>query len=305
MDKSIKEIQYYLDTPIIPLRKLWGSWLQEKSLTMIYAPRGIGKSYLVQRLAFSLQGGSEFLKFKCEPCRVAIVDGELTFEDLQERFNQIVKEVGRSARTDRIKVLSRRELGYDWNLGVREDQVHLWKLLNDCDVIILDNLMTLAPLIDGRDSDLSQWQRIQKFLIALRDSGKSVIVVHHAGKSGEQHGTSQRENIMDTILALYQLPPSDLGFIFELRFTKTRRFFGKDAEPLCLKMETSSDDVTRWKWEPMIQYKKDRIKSLTANGLTKKQIQEDLSLGIGEFARLLKEIDSENFTSVEDINDPF
>ena len=293
----------YVQAEVAPLKKLWGTWLQEKSLMMVYATRGIGKSYFVQRLAFTLAAGESFLKFKTEKCKVALIDGELPFEDLHERFKQIIREIGSSESLDNVKVLTRRELGYEWNLGRKENQLQLWRAIKDCDVIILDNLMTLAPIVDGRDSDVSQWQRIQGFLIGIRDIGKSVIIVHHSGKSGEQHGTSQRENIMDTIIALYQLPQQASGLRFELKFTKTRRFFGKDAEPLCLSMETKLDGRTSWHWDSMEDYKRRQIVTLQDAGLSKKQIQEELRISTLEYSKLTQAVPLDVYD--EELNDPF
>jgi putative DNA primase/helicase len=60
-----------------------------------------------------------------------------------------------------------------------------------------------------------------------------VIFIHHAGKGGEQRGTSKREDVMDSVLKL-SLPedysPSD-GARFVVTFTKSRGFAGVDAEP--------------------------------------------------------------------------
>ena len=43
---------------------------------------------------------------------------------------------------------------------------------------------------------------MQAWLLELRRRGMTVLLIHHAGKSGDQRGTSAREDIMDTVISL-------------------------------------------------------------------------------------------------------
>jgi putative DNA primase/helicase len=60
-----------------------------------------------------------------------------------------------------------------------------------------------------------------------------VLVIHHGGKSGQQRGTSRKEDVLDTVIGLRKPPDyqADQGARFEIHFEKTRGFFGPDAEP--------------------------------------------------------------------------
>ena len=65
-----------------------------------------------------------------------------------------------------------------------------------------------------------------------RRAGRSVVFMHHAGKGGAQRGTSRREDVLDTVIALrrpqdYQ---ADQGARFEVHFEKNRGFYGDDAK---------------------------------------------------------------------------
>ena len=92
-------------------------------------------------------------------------------------------------------------------------------------VIILDNLSSLLNGIDENDNsaldDFLQW------LLRLRHSAYTVVLVHHAGKSGQQRGASRREDILDTSIKL-EAPKDDelidksAGATFYTTFTKTR-----------------------------------------------------------------------------------
>ena len=50
----------------------------------------------------------------------------------------------------------------------------------------------------------------------------AVLFVHHAGKGGQQRGTSRKQDVLDSV--------TSEGARFEVHFEKTRGFTGPDAE---------------------------------------------------------------------------
>jgi hypothetical protein len=50
----------------------------------------------------------------------------------------------------------------------------------------------------AKENDADSWTPMQNWLLAQRRAGKSVLVIHHSGKSGAQRGTSRREDTLDT-----------------------------------------------------------------------------------------------------------
>ena len=70
--------------------KLLDPILPERSLSMIYAPRGLGKSWLALSIGLAVAGGDSLLRWKApEPRRVLLVDGENPMADLQGRLGSI------------------------------------------------------------------------------------------------------------------------------------------------------------------------------------------------------------------------
>ena len=68
----------------------------------------------------------------------------------------------------------------------------------------------------------------------------SVLIVHHAGKGGQQRGTSRREDVLDTSISLRH--PEDYvptGRVPGLKCIsrKARGIHGEDAKPFEAKME--------------------------------------------------------------------
>jgi hypothetical protein len=70
------------------------------------------------------------------------------------------------------------------------------------------------------ESASDAWGPMQNWLLKLRRRGVSVLFVHHAGTNGRQRGTSRREDVLDTVIALRR-PENyspDQGGRFEVHF---------------------------------------------------------------------------------------
>jgi hypothetical protein len=86
---------------------------------------------------------------------------------------------------------------------------------------VLDNLSSLGRGLDENDNsaqdDLLSW------LIRLRYRGYTLLIVHHAGKGGDQRGASRREDLLNTTIKLESAASiHEPGARFKLKFTKTR-----------------------------------------------------------------------------------
>src|SRR6185503_10347630 len=112
------------------------------------------------------------------------------------------------------------EAGGIGNLASPEVQAEIDPWLDGIDLLITDNLSSLTAVI--RDNDAESWGPIQDWLLRLRRRGISVLIVHHAGKGGQQRGTSRREDVLDTSISL--LIPADYqasqGARFEVHLEK-------------------------------------------------------------------------------------
>ena len=74
-----------------PKRKmLLAPWLPERSLTMIYASPGIGKTWLAMSIAGAVAGGGELFGWKADqPAHVVYIDGEMPTSELKARGKQL------------------------------------------------------------------------------------------------------------------------------------------------------------------------------------------------------------------------
>jgi putative DNA primase/helicase len=152
-------------------------------------------------------------------------------EDLQTRIkNASYRQPPASPEHFRIAAADLCESGLP-DLSDPKAQVFYSDVIADADLVIVDNLTTLCRSIKENDADT--WLPVQTWALSLRRAGKSVLFVHHAGKSGTQRGTSRKEDVLDTVVALRR--PLDYraeqGARFEVVFEKSRGFFGPDAAP--------------------------------------------------------------------------
>lgn len=217
----------------IPKRKmLLEPILLEKSLVMLYAKRGVGKTHVVLKIAYAIASGGTFLDWKAPgPRKVLCIDGEMLAVDLQKILQRIsCDETAPQPPKGYLTIISSdQQIGPMPDLGTNKGQKALEPHLDGIALIIIDNLSSL--LKSGVENEAEDWRPFQDWLLEMRKRGIAVIFIHHAGKSGEQRGTSKREDILDIIIALKQ--PSDYnvqqGGCFEWHFEKTRGFAGEQA----------------------------------------------------------------------------
>src|SRR5262249_2387718 len=74
-----------------PPEMILSPWLPEKGLAMIFAERGIGKTWIGLNIAHAVAGGGLFLGWRVpRPRRVVYLDGEMPAAALKERYAVII-----------------------------------------------------------------------------------------------------------------------------------------------------------------------------------------------------------------------
>lgn len=255
-----------------PRENILSPWLPEKGLAMIYAARGIGKTWIGIGIAYAVSVGEPFLGWQPPRSRrIIYIDGEMPAVVFQERFKAISKAFNGSPTLDAFELLSA-NLHQDGlpDLANSEAQRFYDKAIEGCDLIVIDNLSTIAPGLKENDADA--WSPIQQWALHQRAKGRSVLFIHHANKGGGQRGSSRKEDILDTVINLRR-PPGYLashGATFELHFEKNRGFFGEDAAPFQVKLE----DGKWYKSELNIDNDDSMIFQLHASGMSTRQIAD-------------------------------
>src|SRR5262249_19679837 len=149
--------------------------LPERSLAMLYAPRGLGKSWVALSVGLVVAAGLPLLRWNAPKARkVLYVDGEMPIASLQERLKGISIGMGGNIPSDGFGMLAADQIEGGINLSNAEGQRALEPLVDDIDLLILDNLSTLCANVSESASD--SWVSIQTWLLGLRRKGIAVLL---------------------------------------------------------------------------------------------------------------------------------
>lgn len=261
--------------------RLLSPWLQSQSLSMIYAPRGIGKTHVALGVAFALATGGEFLQWKAaKPVPVLYLDGEMPGADLKARLAQIVAGSGMGEAPDALQFMTPdlQPDGIMPNLYTPGGQQAVTDAAGDARIIVVDNLSCLVR--GGKENEGESWQPVAEWALRMRSSGRAVVFIHHAGKGGQQRGTSKREDLLDTVIALkrpadYQ---PDQGARFEVHFEKARALYGQDVTAFEAALQTTSRGVQTWATRDVSEASEGQMIELAGLGLSMREIGAELGV---------------------------
>ncbi len=269
-----------LSREVPPRVNLLDPWLPAQGLAMIHGWRGGGKTWLSLSVAYTVACGGRFLKWEApQPGGVLFCDGELPLSVLKERLAQIVAGSVSEPKAPLLFLTPDcQEAGLP-DLSTLGGQQRVDKILDgNIKLLILDNLSCLART--GLENDASSWNATQEWLLRLRASGKSVLMIHHSGKSGQQRGTSKREDILDSVLRLQQ-PSTDNyaeGARFEIHFEKSRGFYGDETKPFEASLAADEHGIPSWTWQDLEETTYDKVSRMHEEGMEAKDIAADLNI---------------------------
>ncbi len=228
---------------IPPKRYLVSTFIPSASLGMVFAPRGIGKSWFSMALAKAISAHLDtFLGWQIhENGDVLFFDGEMSLIDLKERSQLLFGQEG----SPNFHILPSEQLfqnGTPICLDKPEEHDAILLLLEHMEktqrrpkLIIFDNLSTLRRGVNENDN--SETERLLSFLIKLRHMGYAVILVHHSNKAGFQRGASILEVPLDYIIKLNFPDKGEAvfknGACFRVELNKCRNKEPKQRDFLC------------------------------------------------------------------------
>ncbi len=280
----------FLSMVIPPREMVLAPVLPSQGLAMLYAARGVGKTFVGLGMAYAVATGGAFFRWQAPaPRRVLYIDGEMPASAMQERLAQIVQgsEI-EPPSTDYLRVITP-DLQEDGipDISSTEGQAAIEDYLEGVSLVIVDNLSTLCRY--GRENDAESWEPMQEWLLSLRRRGFSVLLVHHAGKGGNQRGTSKREDCLDTVICLKRPPDyrAEDGARFEVHLEKARGVIGEDAKPFEARLEVR-DNAAVWTTRDIEDRELEQVIELTRAGDTVRDITEETGISKSKVNRLQK-----------------
>ncbi|MDX1485036.1 MAG: AAA family ATPase [Alphaproteobacteria bacterium] len=291
-------LQDFLTCNLPPRENILGPWLPKAGLAMIYAKRGLGKTYIALGIAHAVAAGGKFLHWQApKPRKVLYLDGEMVASTMQQRLREI--DFGATTRLPdpsylQIITPDLQSMGIP-DLATQEGQDAVEEWLDGVELVIVDNLSTLCRF--GKENEAESWLPVQDWALQLRRRGITVLFIHHAGKGGQQRGTSRREDVLDTVIALRPPPEyhADQGLCVECHFEKARTLTGSDVAPFEITYEVL-DRRGNWMTKGLEDSRKQMVANLYKDGIhNQRQIAEEMradgvEISASTINRIIKEL---------------
>jgi hypothetical protein len=272
-----------------PRETILHPWLHTQDLCMVFAARGIGKTHFALGIVFAIATGGRFAKWHAPtPRKVLYLDGELPGNVMQRRLLMHCPDVEPQPGYLRIFTPDLLPEGRALpDLATRSGQAEIDPMIEDADVVVVDNLSAWAR--SGRENEAESWLPVADWILRLRRRGIAVLLVHHAGKGGQQRGTSKREDLLDVVIGLSR--PTDYdpaqGAVFVSEFTKARNLAGSDAQGLEFRLG-GTEERAEWQCSTVEASTYDRVVALTRDGLKPGEICAELDINKSTVSRHLK-----------------
>ena len=262
--------------------------IRTAQIVMIYARAGVGKTWFTLQLALGMtRPGKIFGPFTSTgDYNVFYLDGEMAAKEMQDRINSLAIEY----EPTRF-VLCSSELLALQNQPIPNlidpkwlDALESYLKRKKFDVFVIDNLSSLTP---GQDEQKRiDWDQINQWLIGLRRLGITVILIHHAGKGGDQRGTSSREDQIDLSLRLSRLDNRD-NTVFRVDFAKARGLRGEQKRPFIVELLENPEGKIIFQHKSINDDILARIIFMASRGINQRDIAKTLSLNQSSVSRRL------------------
>jgi putative DNA primase/helicase len=278
----------FLALDIPPRGLILEPWLPTQGLAMIYSFRGVGKTLLGLTIAYAVASGETFFGWSApQPRRVLYLDGEMPAATMQDRLRAIIAGFDCKPPSPNYLQLLSADItdGGLPDLASARGQAEVDAVVGEVELIVADNLSTLVR--SGKENEGESWLPIQGWALAHRRAGRSILVIHHAGKGGQQRGTSRREDVLDTVIKLSHPVDygPDQGARFEVHFDKARGLFGDKVRPFEARYD-ERDGAAVWTRTEIADHDLARVVEALSDGLSIRKAGDALGLDKSKVQRL-------------------
>lgn len=276
----------------VPRRKNhWGRLIQSNQTGMLFGPRGRGKTWVALSIAISISTGVLFLGRKPRRARrVIYLDGEMDLFTLRQRILSLCRSFNVDP-PDNLKLFTP-EAFTDLlpSINTPEGQRAIDEMIGtDWDVIFIDNYSAWSG--DGRET-AEAWAPMMRWMLGHKRAGRTVIVIHHTGKTGKQRGSSSHEDALDWSVALKPVDDvaGDGALRFNLVWEKSRHLANTEVQPIAATLRQGENGDVSWHHKEGL-HRGPRIEKALAmkgKGMSQVAIADELGIDRTTVGRWLK-----------------
>ena len=185
-------------------------WLPANTIVQVFGYSGHGKSLFVQHAMSALCAGRKYYgPFEIgRPARVLYLDFEMGMATIARRLIEMEQIHGDTG--DRLNIWPPFVYDKEMDLHQREGLLELKEWIDFCkpDVVVIDTIRSAYPGLSENSAD--EWAKINKLAVKIRNSGKSVIMLHHSNKPtengiGREAGSTNQLTVLETQLRVAQV----------------------------------------------------------------------------------------------------
>lgn len=294
LSSGIVEVDDFLKMELPTRTMILEPWLSQGVLAMVYAWRGIGKTFFSLTVALAITRNVKIGSWEVvTPVGVMYIDAEMPSREMQERIKQLSS--GLPDPVAPLYFVSAELLQQKGQpipnlnkLSWRRAIYAYLKTHPEIKLLILDNIASLTPGITENSKE--EWDEINQWLLSLRFLGVAVLLVHHTGKSGEQRGTSGREDALDVCIQLSHpngYRPED-GADFVVGLKKARFVRGGGAKPFRLSYINKELEGIGWTVSSEEMDNKRICIAMLGEGIAQTDIAKALECSKGRISQIKK-----------------
>ena len=290
----VVEIDLFKEMVMPEIKTIMSPWLTFGSTHMIYARRGVGKTFFAMSLSLAITHGSGFGDWELEEAvNVMYVDGEMLPQMMKDRIIDLQPNYAKKQKNWYIlsSGINLQNGGLAINIAKQywQDFIFNEVITKDIKLVFIDNISALTSGIEEDKS--TSWDSIAVWINKLKQTGCAVVLIHHAGKTGTQRGTSAREDALDTIIFLRKTTDdATVGVDVDIVFEKSRHIAGSAVATSNARLiPDPSNGNLIWNFNSPNVTRRNEILQMLVDGKSFDEIKDRLQVSKNTVAKYKKE----------------
>jgi KaiC/GvpD/RAD55 family RecA-like ATPase len=286
-----------LDTKFPEREDLITPWMKQGESALIYAAPGVGKSMFVTTLALAVAGGGKLNDWTFpKPRKVLFWDGEMFVDELQDRARVLMPTIAGldyEAVRKNFRLAARQHQEPDISfpdIAKEEGRKDILEMSKGCDLVVLDNLSTLATVED--ENSAAAFNDVVLMLSKLKQYPTACILVHHSNKANtDARGSSKVTATFEVKMKLdrWDDPKNRGNTAFKLEWEKYRRQKTTDIKNSCMWLEGDDGGDLMWQTKGDPDSEIDKLIRLARSGeyCTQGELAKALGFSTGKLSDLI------------------